>query len=73
MNLDYATYNPSGGHPPGGPNLPCCLGATNNAGFQQVYTGRDPDPPDNPDLPAVSYPALGGVITQWDVSSQTWH
>lgn len=47
------------------------LGAI-SAGTQQVYIGRDPAAPDNPALPAISYPSGGGTTTQWDVASQTW-
>lgn len=41
-------------------------------GTQQVYIGRDPLPPDNPALPALSFPSGGGTLTQWDVGTATW-
>lgn len=47
-------------------------GSTGSSGVQQVYSGRDPLPPDDPTLPALSYPVGGGTVTQWDVASQTW-
>lgn len=49
------------------------LGALNDgAGGSGVYVGRDPLPPDDPTKGAISYPAGGGTLTQWDVASQTW-
>jgi hypothetical protein len=46
--------------------------AGGSSGAQQVYIGRDPAAPDDPTLPAISFPSGGGSITQWDVASQTW-
>lgn len=62
-------------HPDPGPWRP-----ENNPGFGSssdssgvaVYIGRDPLPPDDPQSGAISYPAGGGTITEWNVLSQTW-
>lgn len=51
-------------------SLLCQIAAT-GAG-RQVYEGRDPLPPNNPNLPAINYPLGGGTVTQWDVATQTW-
>lgn len=41
-------------------------------GAVQVYIDRAPAAPDNPALPALSYPTGGGPLQQWDVGSATW-
>lgn len=61
---DFAPY---GGGTGGGGG-----GGSTGSGVQQVYSGRDPLPPDDPTLPALSYPVGGGTVTQWDVGSQSW-
>lgn len=38
----------------------------------QVYIDRAPALPDDPTIPALSYPAAGGSLQQWDVASQSW-
>ena len=38
----------------------------------QLYIDRAPAAPDNPALAALSYPAGGGSLQQWDVGSVTW-
>lgn len=45
--------------------------AANAGGGQQVYQDRA-TPPDDPTLPAISFPTGGGLVTQWDVASQAW-
>lgn len=47
-------------------------GGTGGSGDVQVYEGRDPAPPDNPALAAVSFPLNGGPLTQWSIASQSW-
>lgn len=39
---------------------------------QQIYEGRDPAPPDDPSLPAISFVTGGGPMTQWVPSLQAW-
>jgi len=55
-------------HPPG----PFSAPASSGSGTQQVYQDRNPAAPDDPALPALSYPTGGGTVTEWDVASQTW-
>jgi len=38
----------------------------------QVFIDRAPAYPDDPTIPALSFPTGGGPIQQWDVASQTW-
>jgi len=38
----------------------------------QIYQDHTGSPPDDPTLPALSYPTGGGTLSQWDVDSQTW-
>ena len=45
---------------------------TGGGGATQVYEGRDPAPPDNVNLAAVSFPTGGGTLTQWSVDLQAW-
>ena len=45
---------------------------TIGTGSVQVYVGRNPLPPDDLTAGAISYPAGGGVITQWNPATLTW-
>jgi len=38
----------------------------------QLYQGRYPSAPDDPTLPALSYPLGGGGLSQWDIPTQQW-
>ena len=47
-------------------------GGGGGGGSAQLYIDRAPAAPDDPSLPALSYPAGGGPLQQWDVGSATW-
>jgi hypothetical protein len=42
------------------------------SGLLEVYQDRDPLPPNDPTKGALNYPLGGGILTQWDILSQTW-
>lgn len=46
-------------------------GSGGGGGDKQVYAARNPSPPDNPALEAISYDA-DGIITQWNTVTQAW-
>jgi hypothetical protein len=48
------------------------LSGSTGGGTIQVYIGRDPAPPDDPTKAAVSYPAGGGSLSQWNVGTAAW-
>lgn len=47
-------------------------GGVGGSGTQQVFQDLTAGTPDDPTLPAVSFPTGGGTLSQWDVASQTW-
>lgn len=59
-----------GGTGPAGPAGPD--GPAGAAGPAGLYIDRAPAAPDDPSLPALSYPSGGGTLFQWDVGSATW-
>lgn len=48
------------------------LQAGGAGGGIQVYENRDPAQPDDPTLPAISFPTGGGTITQWPANGPAW-
>ena len=53
--------------------LLCEISAEGGGGTTQVFIDYAPGtPPTDPTKPALSYPAGGGSLSQWDVASQTW-
>lgn len=54
-----------------GKSCPCPTGG-GGTGVTQVYVDKAPAAPDDPTKPALSYPAGGGALSQWDVASQSW-
>lgn len=55
-----------------GVSCPCGGSGGGGVAVKQIYIGRAPAAPDNPDQPALNYPSGGGMLSQWDVASQTW-
>lgn len=55
-----------------GPGAGTAGGGSGGSGTQQIFEGRDPAAPDDPTLPAISFPTGGGTTTQWSVASQAW-
>jgi hypothetical protein len=47
-------------------------GGGGGGGVNQVYIDRAPAAPNNPALPALSYPTGGGPLQQWDVATAAW-
>jgi len=53
-------------------NIAASGGGGGGGGTTQVYVGKDPAAPDDPTKGAISYPAGGGTITQWNPGTATW-
>lgn len=47
-------------------------GGGGGGGSAQIYIDRAPAAPDDPSLPALSYPTGGGPLQQWDVATAAW-
>lgn len=47
-------------------------GDDDSSSAQEVFIDRAPLPPDDPTKPALSFPAGGGSLQQWDVATQAW-